>query len=276
MTPSQPAAVDFNHIARPYRWLEYLTFGRSLERCRFHFLGQLYPCRSALVLGDGDGRFLARLLAADPGLHADAVDSSRVMLHLLRQRTHAAIDNARTRLRVHHTSALHFAPDHSYDLVVTHFFLDCLTSAEIATLVARLVPHLQPGALWLVSDFSIPSGAMRWPARAIVRLLYLAFRLITGLRVTRLPDHAAALAAAGFTRTTRHLSLGCLLFSELWEYTPAMQLPPQRPPAIPDPVPDPEPASPSLPEPDPGVFHHEPGPPAPEPSACTTLPGEQN
>jgi hypothetical protein len=48
-----------------------------------------------------------------------------------------------------------------------------------------------------------------------------------------------------------------------WEYTPAMQLPPQRLPAIPDPVPDPEPASPSLPEPDPGVFHHEISPPKP-------------
>ena len=59
-----------------------------------------------------------------------------------------------------------------------------------------------------------------------------------------------------------------------WEYTPAMQLPPQRLPAIPDPVPDPEPASPSLPEPDPGVFHHEPSPGSPEPPAGTKPPGE--
>ena len=25
---------NFNFIARPYRWLEYLTLGKSLENCR--------------------------------------------------------------------------------------------------------------------------------------------------------------------------------------------------------------------------------------------------
>jgi hypothetical protein len=87
--------------------------------------------------------------------------------------------------------------------------------------------------------------------------------------VRELPDHAAALAAAGFTRTSQHRSLGGLLASELWqlgEYTPAM-LPPQHPHTEPvaDPLPDPEPASPSLPGPDPGVYHREPGAPAPGP-----------
>jgi SAM-dependent methyltransferase len=260
---TQPA--NFDPIARPYRWLEYLTFGPALQRCRTHFLLQLTPCRSALVLGDGDGRFLATLLAANPALQADAVDTSRSMLHLLTQRA----ANFAPRLTTHHTSALAFAPTRTYDLVATHFFLDCLTQPDIETLCARILPHLQPGARWVVSDFRIPTGPMRRPASVLVRALYLAFRVLTGLRTTRLPDHAAALTAAGFTRTAQQLSLAGLLITEIWEYTPAMQLPPQRPktPTVPDPVPDPEPASPSLPEPDPGVFHREPPPPAPTPPA---------
>ena len=259
------SAPNFDRIAPLYRWMEYSTFGRSLERCRNHFLPELQGCYCALVLGDGDGRFLARLLAANPDLRADAVDTSRAMLRLLERRARAA----RARLRTHLTSALNFSPRLSYDLVVTHFFLDCLTQPELDRLCARIVPHLEPGALWVVSEFRIPAGAMHWPSRILVRLLYLAFRLLTGLRTRELPDHAAALTAVGFTRISQHLSLGGLLTSELWqlrEYTPAM-LPPQhaRPAFPPDPLPDPEPASPSLPGPDPGVYRHEPRTPPPAP-----------
>jgi len=275
-------AANFDPIARPYRWLEYCTFGRSLEHCRTHFIARLRDPRQALVLGDGDGRFLAALLAANPHLEADAVDTSAAMLRLLAHRAQAA--NARQRLRTHHTSALSFTPERNYDLIATHFFLDCLTQPELNSLAARLTPHLAPRALWLVSDFRIPTGPMRWPALALVRALYLGFRLLTGLRTTTLPDHAAALTAAGLTPIAHHRSLAGLLTTELWqrasatpqEYTSPM-LPPQRPNskkphAVDDPLPDPEPASPSLPGPDPGVFQHEPGDPDPPDSSDSEEP----
>jgi SAM-dependent methyltransferase len=259
MTPPPPATPNFDRIARPYRWMEYLTLGSALTLCRNHFLPQLASRRRALVLGDGDGRFLARLLAANRGLHADAVDLSPAMLHLLTRNAGRAHPTASTRIRTHQTSALTFTPSGPYDLIVTHFFLDCLTQPELNQLITRLTPHLAPNSIWLVSDFRIPTGPMRFPARVLIHLLYLAFRILTGLRTTQLPDHAAALTAAGFTLAARHLSLAGLLTTEIWEYTPSMHLPPQRSktPYPPDPVPDPEPPSPSLPEPDLGVFHHD-------------------
>jgi len=215
--PASPA--NFDRVARLYRWMEYLSFGRALERCRNHFLPQLARCRRALVLGDGDGRFLARLLVANPALHADAVDASGTMLRLLEYRA-ATAHNTRERLRTHHTDALTFTPGQSCDLIVTHFFLDCLTQSDLDALAHRLARHAKPNALWLVSDFHIPNGRMHRPARTIVRLLYLAFRLLTGLRTGALPDHAAALIAAGFRRKDCRLSLAGLLTAELWEYGP--------------------------------------------------------
>jgi SAM-dependent methyltransferase len=275
--------ADFDLIARPYRVLELLTFGPALQRCRTHFLPRLLDRRQALILGDGDGRFLAALLSANPHLVADAVDTSAAMLRLLQRR--AATASAASRLQTHHTSAITFAPRHTYDLVVTHFFLDCLTQSELDALCHRLAPHLAPDALWLVSDFRIPTGPMRWPARALIRSLYLGFRLLTGLRTARLPDHAAALAAAGLTRIAHHHALADLLTTELWQFAPGSSsytdskpplsreytqpmLPPQRTVSgrshpVDDPLPDPEPASPSLPGPDPGVFHRDPGNPQP-------------
>src|SRR5437660_724241 len=57
-----PIPPNFSFIARPYRFLEHLALGRALERTRLHFLSAVSHQAQALVLGDGDGRFLARLL----------------------------------------------------------------------------------------------------------------------------------------------------------------------------------------------------------------------
>jgi SAM-dependent methyltransferase len=214
MSVTQP---NFNRIARPYRWLEYLTLGTALENCRTHYLPRLLDRRRALVLGDGDGRFLAQLLASNPDLHADAIDTSATMLQVLRQRCGAATPNAATRLRTHNANALTIPFEDSYDLVVTHFFLDCLTQPDLDALITRINPTLTPGALWLISDFRIPNGLMRLPARVFVRSLYLAFRLLTGLRTTHLPDYATPLTQAGLNRVAHQHRLAGLLTTELWQ-----------------------------------------------------------
>jgi len=214
--PLRPSLPNFNPIATPYRWLEYLTFGPTLQRCRTHFIPAVTDKKSALVLGDGDGRFLAQLfLHANPALQAEAVDTSTAMLRLLEARN---APNA-ARLHTHHTNALNFTPTRSYDLIATNFFLDCLTQPELDSLIHRLTPALQPHAVWLISDFRIPTGPMRIPAKLLVRSLYLAFRIITGLQTTHLPGHATPLAAAGFTRIAHRHSLAGILTAELWQFT---------------------------------------------------------
>lgn len=205
---------NFDRIARPYRWLEYLSLGKTLERCRFHFLPQLLDCHRALILGDGDGRFTATLLADNPSIQVDAIDISRTMLALLRQRSGSHSE----RLRTHHADAriFRYDPRNQYDLVATHFFLDCFTQPDLNQLITQIQSALAPGAIWLISDFRIPAGTMRLPARIYVRSLYLAFRLLTGLKTTRLPDYATPLTEQGFTCVARHHSLAGMLTTELW------------------------------------------------------------
>jgi hypothetical protein len=69
-------APNFDRIAKPYRWLEYLTFGKALQNVRLHHLPALLHCRNALILGDGDGRFTAALLAANPPITVRAIDTN--------------------------------------------------------------------------------------------------------------------------------------------------------------------------------------------------------
>jgi SAM-dependent methyltransferase len=202
--------AGFDRIARPYRWLEYLALGPLLQRTRVHFLPQLQDRRRAIVMGDGDGRFLAELLRGNPKLVANAVDTSEAMLGLLARRTDPA------RVTTHLMSALDFTPSGPVDLIATHFFLDCLTQDEVDALCLRLAGRLAPGGLWVVSDFRIPAGPMHWPARLYVGMLYRVFGLLTGITVRRLPDFASALTAAGLTRMGVRYRLFGLLTSELW------------------------------------------------------------
>jgi SAM-dependent methyltransferase len=277
MTGTELNRANFDRIARPYRWLEYITLGNALENCRRRYLSQLLDRRNALVLGDGDGRFTCKLLTANPDIAVVAIDISATMLQLLRQRCEASTHDANTRLHTHQANALTFPLEGSYDLIVTHFFLDCLTQSQLDSLIARLTPHLRPKTLWLLSDFRVPTGLMRLPARFFIRTLYLAFRLLTGLRTTRLPDFATSLNRAGLLPAVQHTSLFGLLTTELWQLSDSPTDPtliamtstdstrndhPDKPdtPQPPDPIPDPEPAAPPLDQPDPGVFHHDPKP----------------
>ena len=249
-----------------------------LERCRFHYLQALRdaPAAKALVLGDGDGRFLARLLAACPEATAEAVDASPAMLRLLRDRAARAGSDAR--LTTVCADARRFTPSASgYDLVATHFFLDCLTPSETEALIQRLAPHLAPGARWVVSEFQVPSGSRTRAAFAhtLIAGLYAAFRVLTGLRTRQIPPWRMLLAKAGFTCKASQPFLGGLLVTEIWQRAQATALAPSGshhkmpssielvtvPGTIPgiDPGPEPAPGPPAVPEPTPA-----PGP-APEP-----------
>ena len=211
-------AANFDRIAGAYQVMEYLTLGPLLERTRMHFLPSLRDRRKALLLGDGDGRFLARLLLQNETLQADAVDSSGTMLAEARRRSAAMAANTNQRLRTHRQDALKFVSDRHYDLVVTHFFFDCLTGEELAQFVTQTAPRLASGALWLVSEFRIPErGFGRWIAHLLVRSLYGIFRVLTGLRVTSLPEHATALRGAGLVCLCQHGLLFGLLTTELWK-----------------------------------------------------------
>ena len=211
---------NFDRVADVYRWAEYLALGTVLPRTRTQFLTLLSDRRSAFVLGDGDGRFLAALLAANRNLHAHAVDTSARMLKLLRARCSFAAE----RLHTLRTSALTATPPNGTDLVVTHFFLDCFDQPQVEHFIQQSASYCRPGTLWLVSEFQLPQRSwLRWPARVYIHLLYLAFRILTGLRVKRLPDTHPALVRAGFTRLAYHERLAGLVYTELWRLDRAVE-----------------------------------------------------
>ncbi len=220
--PSRPPASphplpNFDRVARLYRWAEYLLLGPLLKQTREQFLPLFGAVRHALVLGDGDGRFTARLLRQAPHARVLALDASAAMLRLLARRCRFAA----ARLHLRQTSVLDLPSPRDLrrmDLVVSHFVLDCLAQAEVDALATQLGKCLPPGSRWVLSDFATPPHQpWRTLGKVYLRVLYWAFWVLTGLRTQQLPRIQPCLRAAGFRRLARVERLRGLLYSELWQ-----------------------------------------------------------
>ena len=196
--------------------------GRSLERRRLEFLDDLRSARQVLILGEGDGRFLSKFLEVNRVALVDCVDSSEKMLAVTRTRIAAAPEATRAslpRVTFHHADANAWSPpaDRNYDLVVTHFFLDCFRDEELNPLVRRCAAVTAPEAQWVVSEFHQPGFGWRsWRARMWVGGLYRFFGWTTGLSVRRLPEYHPLLEQAGFRLVEQVSASAGLLVSERW------------------------------------------------------------
>jgi ubiquinone/menaquinone biosynthesis C-methylase UbiE len=210
------APARFGHLARVYRWMEYLSFGPYLQQCRRLRIAEMTACRRALVYGDGDGRFLSELVRQVPAMQVVAVDASEEMLRCAAQRL-----PSKPEIRLEQADALAYQaaalPEAPFDLIVSHFFLDCFDEEELTELLARVNAAAAEGAMWVVSDFALPArSVVRQGGWLVVNALYLAFALLTGLRTRRLPDHGRVMRAAGWRLEERWTPLHGLLTSERW------------------------------------------------------------
>lgn len=214
----QPATIDCDFIAPFYQPVEHLCFGDALDRRRTAFLPFLHDAQQAISCGEGDGRFMAAFLGSNPRVQVTAVDVSCRMLEIARRRVGQMGDGFQQRAQYFCTELTAFQPQANFDLIATHFFLDCFSTSELQDVVQRIAGWAAPGARWVVSEFHQPSHGLAhlWTG-AVVRSLYAAFRVTTGLRVTRLPHWHPALVAAGLELQRQEYACGGLLVSELWQ-----------------------------------------------------------
>jgi ubiquinone/menaquinone biosynthesis C-methylase UbiE len=210
------ARSNFDLLAPHYGWMERVLAGRKLERVRGAFLPAISPPRRVLVAGQGRGAFVAALLRAHPQARCVCVDSSPGMLQAARARLRE--DGVEERAEFIQADMLEWAaPREEFDLIVTHFFLDCFAPEQLERLMPKLSRAAAPKACWLLSDFREPdSGLARWRARAILELMYVFFRWAAVLPAARLTAPDPLLARQGFVLGQRRTFDWGLLHSDLW------------------------------------------------------------
>jgi ubiquinone/menaquinone biosynthesis C-methylase UbiE len=206
--------MNADPLARWYRWIEYAAFGRALERGRCVFLPELAAARRVLVFGEGDGRTLEQLLRIAPAARVDVIEASAEMIALERRRAGTNLD----RVRFLEADALTVElQGEEYDATLTHFFLDCFSESDALQLIYRIKGAMKPGAIWLVTDFTIPAaGWRRWYATVLIGIMYKFFRFSTGLKNQALPNIDELLERAGLRQKTRLVTRLGLIAAEVW------------------------------------------------------------
>jgi ubiquinone/menaquinone biosynthesis C-methylase UbiE len=209
--------MSFDTLAPVYRGMEFVTAGGMLQRCRTSFLGETQNCRRALLLGEGPGRFLIELLRANPRIEITCVERSRGMIkQAVRQMRRNGLEESRVEFLQRDALAWQ-PPCEAFDLVATHFFLDCFRRDELELLIAKISRAAAPRARWLFTDFRVPpNGWQRWRARAVLALMYAFFRVVTGLSASRLAPADDLMEAEGFQRKRQRLANFGLVRAELW------------------------------------------------------------
>lgn len=169
------------------------------------------------MLGEGDGRFLSAFTRLNARSEVDYVDASAAMLALARSRLARTAATA-TKTRFFQLDVRHQAlPGTTYDLIVTHFFLDCLNDLEVIDVVDKVANSAAPNTRWVVSDFAQPDGGVsKYIGMWLVQVLYLFFRRTARLEAQKLPSYRPALCSAGFVLEKKERFAGGILFSEIW------------------------------------------------------------
>src|SRR5262249_47506201 len=146
----------FDLLAPHYHWLEKIVFGRRLQDARTAFIREVNSPRRVLVIGEGDGRFLAEFVKFYPQAEIDCLDASPRMLALARRRTlgkpirfiNASLEKAEL-------------SRNAYDLLVTHFFLDCFGEKTLPKIIGQLTGAAAVEAEWLIAEFQQPVRGWR-------------------------------------------------------------------------------------------------------------------
>ena len=204
--------MNFDFVAAPYRRLETIVFGDQLQQARLAFLDKIESPHRVLIVGEGNGRFLAEFVRRYPEAAVDCVEGSARMIGLARR----AVGTPLVRF-IHADVGAVALVKNSYDLIVTHFFLDCFSEKTLPSVIERLAHAAMANATWLITDFFYPlHGWRRWRALVLIQFMYFFFRMVAGIEAHYLVDYRPALRVQGFACADEMVSPNGMVRSEVW------------------------------------------------------------
>ena len=178
--------VNFSKITPFYDLLGTVTFGGHLQKSQIYAL-ELYPesVDSILIIGGGTGKFLIELIKHLKFNHLVYLDISPAMINSAKQKIAKYSPESLTKVEFI-LGGENKIPNQEFELIVTHYFLDCLTPETYSETVEKLNRCLKQDGVWSMVDFY---NAERNPIREqLISLLYCFFRITCNLPTDKLID----------------------------------------------------------------------------------------
>lgn len=181
MISSERSRKGYDRLAGIYQALEFVMFRWHLQFARTALLDDLPDVQKALILGDGDGRFLEHFCRVQPSCDVTSVEQSGRMLEAQRRRL-AKLKSPHETQFIQCDARSLIQEKYAFDLLVCNFFLDCFTEPELREWMPLWLDAVRPGGLFYFVDFHRPaSGWRRFRADCYLGLMHRLFRWQTGL-----------------------------------------------------------------------------------------------
>ncbi|ELR68441.1 ubiquinone/menaquinone biosynthesis methylase [Fulvivirga imtechensis AK7] len=186
---------NFNTVAFIYDKLAGLVFGRSIIYAQVCHLRAVQPGSHILIVGGGTGWILEELDQLKMALAVTYVEPSSAMICRAMKRQPFKY------IHVDFISAGYdgVSAGKEYDILITNFFLDLFKEEHLDRVLKGLYTLLKPNGLWLVTDFV---NTDKYWQKALVRAMYVFFRLTTQIEADCLQDYATKLVAMKMSKAS--------------------------------------------------------------------------
>jgi len=210
---------NFDGVASSYLFLETITFGNQLQKCRTSMISHLTNSKRALVLGEGNGRFLEAFCKANPLAEILVIDESPRMLDLAKRRIANANPPINNQIEFRCANVFEILPlTGTFDLIVCNFFLDCFTSSEIGQLLGLFRQMLFGEGLLVVGDFRKPHSIFgKIIGEFILKFMHVFFQKTAGISATQLTDLHTILLERSFQKAVEKKLFFGFLNSSIWK-----------------------------------------------------------
>lgn len=208
------AKVNFSNITPIYDLLGTLAFAGRLHKSQQYML-ELYPksVENILIIGGGTGKFLTEIVSSIKFNELIYIDISPGMIKSARKKI---VKNSPDQLSNIEfiCGGINNLPKKDYDLVITHYFLDCLTPESYLKIVEELKNSLKPTGLWSMVDFyNTNQDPLK---KRFISLLYRFFHITCNLPSIQLTDFDSWFNK-NMNRLNRKEFIGGLLKSTLYK-----------------------------------------------------------
>jgi len=195
-------SVCFDKVAVVYGFLEKVLFGSNLQRMRLKYLDRMENSKQILLVGEGCGFFLEKLLKVNEKAVITIVEPSERMIHQAKARVPV---KDRERVVFCNMTFERFVPSKTFDAAGTFFYWDCFRENQLKVFLPKLFDCLKAEGFLINVDFfelAHPDGTgLKLTHFILLRILFGFFGFATGIENTRVLDIEPIAVAYGFYAT---------------------------------------------------------------------------
>lgn len=203
------AENSFDRIAWAYDSLAHLVFFGAIKRAQLSLLHKIPKNANLLIIGGGSGWILTELDRLGISISVDYIEASGQMLKKTQQ--HQPFNHIKVSF-IHGTQES-IPVNAFYDVVITNFFLDVFSPANLPGVMAHLDRYLNPVGKWIMTDF-VDNG--KWWQRLLVKIMYVFFRATTDLEGAQLLNFDTYFHHLGYNKSEQKSFFGRMIISRIY------------------------------------------------------------